>query len=273
MTFKYSITVLDTETTNLFPEKAEIVEIAGAKWRNDKWQTESTLLGANNGIPPEASAKNNISNRMIQGLPTFEQSIDKVCEILGWPDTEYYVAHNANYDRTVLAYAWDRLGNTQFKEICDNQKRWICTWRLSQHILAHEFADCEYGLNYLRYRLDLPVEDNIQQHRAKDDTYLCAVLFDYLVSAAIKNKFIDPTKDICLQLMELCWSPIIQKTWPFGKYRGTPLIEIPNDYYTWALANLPALMESSKDYNMDLAESVRQALETRLSDSQFLFSS
>jgi DNA polymerase III epsilon subunit-like protein len=265
--FISSVLVLDTETTNLYPELAEIVEIAEAHWFDDGWSTTGMLLGAKNGIPAAASAKNNISNRMIDGLPTFGESIDDMRKLLRWPKPEYYVAHNANYDRKVLAKAWEEHGNSADVHICKNDRRWLCTWRLSRHILAHDFDDMEYGLNYLRYKLDLPVSDDIRLHRATDDTYLCAILLEYLVNAAIKNGMISSDDKIGPQLNQLCWSPIIQATWPFGKYKGKLLKEIPNDYYTWAFKNVESLKEDSADHDMDLSESVRQVLEQRFLQS------
>lgn len=267
MTHKFlsTVTILDTETTNLLPDQAEIVEVAAARWTTTGWDTKGMLIGSKNGIPPEASAKNNISNRMLHGLPTFSDLADTVSKLLHWDSTTYFVAHNSKYDQAVLFNAWKDAGKLIYAKTCNDKTRWICTWRLSQHILAHEFTDCEYGLNYLRYRLDLPVPDTTKLHRAADDTYICALLFDYLISAAIKNHTIDPEGNICQQLNELCWSPIIQSTWPFGKYKGSLLTEIPNDYYSWAFKNIPALNEKSSDFNADLTESIRQVLEKRLS--------
>lgn len=262
--FLSSVIVLDTETTNLHPELAEIVEVAEAHWIGGTWSTQGTLLGAKNGIPPAASAKNNISNKMIAGLPTFDDRIDDIRKLLNWSKAGYYVAHNANYDRKVLVRAWQDSGTQADIDLCKQDRRWLCTWRLSRQILAHDFEDMEYGLNYLRYKLDLPVADNLRLHRASDDTYLCAILLEYLVTAAINNGMIDADSDIGSQLNELCWSPIIQRTWPFGKYKGKDLDSIPNDYYSWAFKNVDSLKDDSSDYDMDLAESVRRVLEARL---------
>lgn len=262
--FLNNITVLDTETTHLLPEQAEIVEIAAVRRIDDVWLPKGMLLGAVHGIPPEASAKNNISNKMIKDLPTFADRIVDIKNMLHWPHTQWYVAHNARYDREVLAMSWTATGEDDSVELCSDHSRWICTWRLSRHLLAHEFVDCEYGLNYLRYRLDLAVRDDMRLHRADDDAYLCAILLEYLTNYAVEKGFIDPAGNIGQQLNQLCWSPITQQTWPFGKYRGKPLSEIPNDYYTWAIKNIPALDDSSSEYDMDLSESVRTVLELRL---------
>jgi DNA polymerase III subunit epsilon len=262
--FLSSVSVIDTETTHLDPTLAEIVEIAEAHWADGTWSTQSMLMGALGGIPPAASAKNNISNRMINAKPTFSDAISEVRWMLSWPDRRYYVAHNAAYDRSVLAEAWKRSGVDADLAICADASRWICTWRLSRHILSHDFGDIEYGLNYLRYLLDLPVPDSLRLHRAADDTYLCAILLEHLVDAAIRLGKISADEEIGEQLNQLCWSPIIQATWPFGKYRGRLLTEIPNDYYAWAFANIDAFQDGSSGYDMDLTESVRRVLEARL---------
>lgn len=267
---KTKILVLDTETTNLYAELAEIVEIAAATWVDNNWSVTGQLLGAKNGIPPEASAKNNISHRMIQGLPTFEQSQDQVLTMLHWPNAKYYVAHNAKYDRAVLSHNWQQMGNNEAVAVCNDNTRWLCTWRLSQHLLKHDFAYIEYGLNYLRYKLDLPVPDGIQLHRAQDDTYLCAVLLDFLAEYALIKGVITPESEdeLYLLLNQLCWKPLPITVWPFGKYKGKNLTEIPNDYYTWALANIPALKEDNPEFDWDLTENLKQVLIERLEANQ-----
>lgn len=259
--------VIDTETTNLLPESAEIVEIAAAHRSDGTWMTKGMLLGAQRGIPPAASAKNNISQRMIEGRPTFGDIQDEIRALIKWPTQTYWVAHNAAYDRAVLKQSWNQLGYQKDAALCDDDTRWICTWRLSRHILGHSFDDIEYGLNYLRYFLDLPVPDSLRLHRAADDTYLCAVLLERLVAMAIEQGLVDPSLDVGQQLNRISSSPIPIKTWPFGKYRGQPLSDTPNDYYSWALGNVDSLKEGSSAYDPDLAESVRQVLEARLASS------
>lgn len=262
--FKQDVTVLDTETTNLYPELCEIVEIAGAKWANGSWHARGTLLGAYHGIPPEASAKNNISSRMIHDRPKFDQNIKLVKEILGWPTTKYYIAHNAEYDRAALTSAFNRMHGGTDAKICKDDRRWICTWRLSRRILVHDFADVQFGLSYLRYRLDLEIEDTVGVHRADQDTIVCAALLDKLIEIAAANKMLDMRSNIGEQLVRMSWDHIPVHNWPIGKYKGQPLSLIPNDYYMWALKNVSQLQEGQSGFDSDLAESVRQLLEQRL---------
>ena len=262
--FLRSVSVIDTETTHLLPDQAEIVEVAGCYWDGAFWRTDGMLLNARRGIPPEASAKNNISRRMIQSEPYFDQAVKDIKRLLRWNDAAYFVAHNAAYDRQVLGHAWHRMDNVADARICDDQSRWICTWRLSRQVLGHQFGDIEYGLNYLRYLLDLDVPDGHAVHRAADDAVTCALLLHALVDFAIEQGQVTEDGDIGQQLHDLCWQYITVAKWPFGKYRGVALSEIPDDYYAWALKNLPALNEADPGYDRDLSESVRQLLESRL---------
>lgn len=262
--FKQNATVLDTETTNLSPELCEIVEVAGAKWDGSNWNAKGMLLGAYHGIPPEASAKNNISTRMIKDLPKFDQTIGTVKELLNWPHSKYFVAHNAAYDRAALTAAFTRMHGGSDAKICKDDSRWICTWRLSRRILVHDFADVQFGLNYLRYRLDLPVEDTIGVHRADQDTIVCAALLDKLIDISLDKGLLNENDDIGQQLVKMSWDYIPVTVWPLGKYRGQALSDVPNDYYVWALKNVSQLQEDQPGYDADLAESVRQVLEQRL---------
>jgi len=262
--FLSSVTVIDTETTNLYPEDAEIVEIAGATYDGNNWTVSAKLLGAVNGIPPEASAKTRISSRMIAGLPTFAESLDSVASILRPAESKFLVAHNCSYDQQVLAKAWNEAGESKLEAIACDRKNWICTYRLARQLIDFDFANMQYNLSYLRYRLDLPVDDNTVEHRAGDDTLVCAILFEFLVDYALAMGHITDESDIADQVYELCWQPMVYSKWPFGKNKGKDLSEIPDDYYVWALQNLDALNEDKKDYDFDLAESVRQELERRL---------
>ena len=265
--FKQNAVVLDTETTNMLPELCEVVEVAGSTWQDGNWYADSALLGAHNGIPPEASAKNNISNRMIAGLPTFDQNLDTVKRILNWDTKQFFVAHNSSYDQSALATAFGRCDLAVDITQCLDKTRWICTYRLSKHIIDNDFNDMQYNLSYLRYKLDLPVHDDVTVHRAADDTLVCAALLDYLVDKAITKGLVNPNDNIGVQLVNLSWNFIPIKTWPFGKYKGQLLKDVPTDYYLWAFENLSQFKEGQSSYDYDLAESVRAVLEARLTEN------
>ena len=266
--FLREVTVLDTETTNLIADQAEIVELAAARFNDrDGWVIKDRLFNARMGIPPAASAKNNIGPRMIKDQPYWDQCVSEIKDMLNWDGARYFVAHNCSYDQSVLAVAWDSCGSAADVASSRNQAEWICTWRLSKHILGHDFGDIEYGLNYLRYLLDLPVPDDHVSHRAGADTLICALLLEKLMGIAVHKDLLSLNADVGAQLHDLCWSTIPIVSWPFGKYRGVALSEIPDDYWVWALKNLPALNEADAGYDRDLAENVRLLLEARLADA------
>lgn len=264
--FLRCVTVIDTETTNLHAEKAEIVEVAGARYDGVNWHVKSTLLGAKAGIPPEASAKNHISNRMIEGLPCWNEQLDNVCDILNWPHSRFWVAHNCAYDQGVLTVAWDGSGpeHQHHSVLAQDRGAWICTYRLAKKLLDFDFNDMQYNLSFLRYKLDLPVPDELEAHRAGADTLVCAILFEFLVDFALATDRVKEGPDLDQQMHALCWDPIPISAWPFGKHKGQPLSAIPDDYYAWALDNLDALNEGKTSYDPDLAASVLDELNRRL---------
>ena len=263
--FLREVTVLDTETTNLLADQAEIVELAAARFDDrNGWVIRDRLFNARNGIPPAASAKNNISPRMIQDQPYWDQTVREIKDMLAWNEASYFVAHNCSYDQSVLAVAWQRCASTADAKQAEDRSKWICTWRLSKQILGHDFGDIEYGLNYLRYLLDLAVPDDHASHRAGADTLSCALLLEKLMGIAVHKDLLSLSADVGKQLHDLCWSHIKITVWPFGKYRGVALTEIPDDYWVWALKNLPALSETDPAYDRDLSESLRLLLEERL---------
>lgn len=68
--FLKEVLVIDTETTGLLDkEDSEIIEIAAGRYdSSNELSIENRLFGSVSPIPPEASAVNYISNRMIEGL-------------------------------------------------------------------------------------------------------------------------------------------------------------------------------------------------------------
>lgn len=265
--FLRSVSVIDTETTHIDVLKAEIIEVASGTYDGETWQVETQLLGSQNPIPPEASATHHISNHMIRDKPKFEECVPQVMSTLSWHKT-WKVAHNAAYDQAVLARAWESTGLVEQAMVAQDNTAWICTYRLAKKVLNDHFPDMKYGLSYLRYRLDLPVPDHVPAHRADADVFTCAALLELLVDFAMATGAINSDQDLGSQLNQLCWSPFNIVTWPFGKHAGTALVDLSTDYYMWALENMDALKEGHPSYDEDLATSVAQELEKRLSLSE-----
>ena len=256
--------VVDVEGTHSDPQKCELVELAVGYVLDDlKITTRFQMFKPDSPIPPEASAVNNISNRMVANQPLASQSLTIIDDLL-YDDQKLefirdviFIAHNAQFDYQVL----DR-----YTSMNNNLKtHWICTYRLARHLLAPQYPNINnYKLSYLRYFLDLDVDDNLVLHRADADVLICWKLFLKLLEMALEKDKISGMLPIVPQVIKLCWSPISITVWPFGRYKGSALDTIPLDYFTWALNNMSSLNEKSPDFDVDLAFSVVRELEKRL---------
>lgn len=267
--FFEAVWAIDTETTGQDPSTAEIVEFGMTLWDGQSWATSSQLVRPLDRIPAEASAKNCISNRMVAGQPTFEQYVPTLTEAVVNHSPRWLVAHNANYDQQILSGACQRAGQSELAAWFDQPDIWICTWRLSKRLLHHSFADTGgYGQNYLRYALDLPVDDSLAVHRAGPDSAVCAALLAKLVNVALEQGAINSKQPLGPQLAKLSQEHIPVPTWPIGKHKGQPIGSVPTDWFLWALDNVDRLNPKHASHDRDLLESVRVELETRLSGQE-----
>jgi len=261
--FFQQATVIDTETTGVNFKEDEIIEVAGGKLLDGEWSVKELLLGSTKPIPAGASAVNNISNRMIAGLPIFSENIEKINETVFLTTTTYMVAHNSNFDRRIMVSSYERCENTDFNDFLI-QEDWICTWKLAQQLLGHRYDEIKYGLGFLRYFLDLNVDDSIAAHRATADVTTCGRLLEFLVDSAITQGLIDDTLDIGPQLQKLCWKPIPVTNWPLGKHKGKKITELPTEYLIWCIDNIDLLDDRHAKHDKDLSLAVENAMKARV---------
>jgi len=267
--------VVDTESTGLDPSSAEICEIGVTRIVDGKEKTTDKLFGTRLPIPYAASAKNNISRKMLEGLPTVVESMEEISEMLHVGDMKkkYFVAHNFEYDKEILESSFTLSDPVSSKahqlseEIIDRvfDTKWICTYRLAKHLFhpSDEDKDLSYSLNYLRYAFDLPVEGTV--HRAGDDTKVTWELLRF-ISEFVLETMDDVPEDFDLgeYLFELSKSPVPYTVMPFGKWKGTPLADVPDDYYQWMLNKSDILKEDNDNYDPDFAKSVENELNRRM---------
>lgn len=261
------IIIVDTETTSVKPLESELIELATGTLNQDfSWNIQSRLIKPNNPIPAEASAIHNITNKMVSDKNSIEKEIPWITSVLKFQPGNYFVAHNSEFDRAVLSQNLSLRIDREDQLFLDNQKNWICTWRLAKVVYSVVHQLNQHSLAYLRYRLELNVPDELPNHRADTDVMCCGELFLRLVQDAISAGLIstDLSGDEFLKkLHDLCWGPITLAYFPFGKHKGVKFSEVPQDYLEWAVLNLDSLKEGNERYDPDLAHTIVQELSRR----------
>lgn len=209
------IVVIDTETTGMSHEEDCVVEIAAARLELGDEGYEITavsqcLVDPQRSIPAAASAVHHLTDADVVDARTLVEAIDflEICP------NDVLVAHNSSFDKGFLPLL--------------KGHDWICTWKVAQKLLPEAPA---YGNQVLRYYLGLNVEGghgrNGQPHSAGYDARTTALLMAHLLTLAPVDYMIEITK-----------APVMLAKMPFGKHRGKPFTEIPEDYRRW-LRGLP----------------------------------
>lgn len=250
------LTVLDTETTDLNSKTAEVCQVATAQFDGFEWKGTASYYGTVDPIPYKASAKNHISRRMLNGLPTFLQDQTSSLQVLNYDSTRYYVAHNSAYDKSVLVNRFADQGLTWDKEF-------ICTLRCADKL--YDWLELK-NLSYLRYALELNVPDDVIAHRAEADVLVTSALLEQIIKDAIDSDILDPNLSVPIadQLYKWCWAAKPVSVFPFGKHKGEALVDVPTDYYLWAIDNSNSFNANSDQYDVDLTTAVTKVLEGRI---------
>lgn len=105
--------VLDLETTGVFVNSADIIEISAIKVRNNKVVDEfSTLINPGCHIPAEATAVNNITDDMVKNAPLLDTVLDDFISFVGNDVIVGY--NNAGFDMNLIYDSVFRLRNSYF---------------------------------------------------------------------------------------------------------------------------------------------------------------
>lgn len=203
----------DVETSGFGPQ-AKIVEVALTEVNADLsiGASVASLINPGIPIPPSASAVHHITDAMVAESPTEEQFFAQFPGLASEPAV--VIAHNAAFDIQYLGKHFHPDSTT------------LCTLRLARHL----YPDLEnHKLQTLRYTFNL---DAGRAHSADGDTLVLVNLLKYIHE--------DTGLDL-IQMYELAKSPVLVKNMPFGKHKGTALVDLPKDYVTWALKNMSNL--------------------------------
>jgi DNA polymerase III alpha subunit (gram-positive type) len=147
------------------------------------------------------------------------------------------VAHNAPFDINIL----------RNEEVLTSH--YIDTLRVAQHLIESE----QHNLQYLRYFLNLELKEPITPHDALGDILVLEALYYYLENL-VKEKFsLTTPEEIIKQMMELTETPILIKTFAFGKYVGKTFAEIAvqdKGYLQWLVNNETSKPELEQNQNL-----------------------
>lgn len=170
-----------------------------------------------------AMATHHITEKMIQPYHTFDGSVfrdDLISILLRW---SILVAHNAPFDVWVL-----KNHNVQVPN-------YICTLKLARYIYPEFEA---HNLQYLRYRLGLEFDREINPHDAMSDVYVLEKLFyhlkDKLWEALEKTQEAPVTgEQLNKKMIEITRAPSLLYRCVFWKHAGKLWSEVPRDYLEW----------------------------------------
>ena len=225
--------LFDTETTGN-QDKDRIIQV-GALIIHSKEQIDvyDELCSSKVPIEIEAMEVHNITPDVIADKPPFGDTLFyKQLNTLNQKEN-YLIAHNIDFDLGMLK-----------KEGFSNNYTLIDTFRCAMHL----YPDMPYHrLQYLRYALELykdEVEEalslgiTIKAHDAIGDVLVMKLLLSKIVKEVHKQY---PDSNIMQKLAELTTTPVLMKTFKFGKYKGESIEDIANSdsgYISWMQKNL-----------------------------------
>jgi len=239
--------ILDTETTGTSQED-RVIQLGFLVLDTKKIEIYNEFCSTEVPISFAAMEVHAITPEMIEDKPKCQDTLAyKRLNELNTKEN-YLIIHNAPFDITMLE-----------KEGFQTQMQVIDTLRVAKHIFDEEEA---HRLQYFRYKMGLYKKEEaeakklgitIKAHDAISDV-LTLKLFLTELKKAVAKKY--PNENPVEKMVDLTSTPILIKTFQFGKYKGKTLQEVAQEdasYLRWMLSS----MENLDD---DLKYSINQVL-------------
>jgi DNA polymerase-3 subunit epsilon/exodeoxyribonuclease X len=227
--------ILDTETTGT-AEADRVIQLGYIVLGVNPIEVHNEFNSCDVPISFGAMEVHGITPDLLEGKPLCTQtSAYKRLLELNTPEN-YLIIHNAPFDITMLE-----------KEGFDTQMKVIDTLRVAKHVLPDEEA---HRLQYFRYKMDLYKEEKkeadalgivVKAHDAIGDV-LVLKLFLSKLKQAVQTAF--PNDNPVEKMVDLTNTPILVKTFRFGKHKGKELAEVAQEdagYLRWMLSSMDNL--------------------------------
>ncbi|MCF6340883.1 MAG: 3'-5' exonuclease [Sulfurimonas sp.] len=232
--------ILDTETTGT-GENDRIIQLGYIVLGEKEVEVQNEFFSSNVPISFGAMEVHGITPEMLEEKPTcIESNSYKRLLELNIPEN-YIIIHNAPFDLGML----EREGfNTKMKV--------IDTLRVAKHVLPDEEA---HRLQYFRYKMNLYKDEQkeadtlgivVKAHDAIGDVLILKLLLSKLKDKVALGF---PNENSVEKMVDLTNTPILIKSFKFGKYKGKTLQEVATSdagYLRWMLSGMENLDEDMR---------------------------
>lgn len=238
--------ILDTETTGT-GELDRVIQLGYMVLGQKEPEVHNEFFSTQVPISFGAMEVHGITPDMLEGKSTCKESISyKRLQELNTNDN-YLIIHNAPFDIGMLE-----------KEGFKTQMKVIDTLRVAKHILPDEEA---HRLQYFRYKMGIYKEEQkeadnlgivVKAHDAIGDVLVLKLLLSRL-KEAVMEQF--PSQNPVEKMVDLTATPILIKSFNFGKYKGKTLQEVATSdaaYLRWMLTGMENL-DSDMRYSINTA--------------------
>ncbi len=236
--------LLDTETTGT-GDNDKIIQLGYIVLGAPEIEVYNDFCSCDNPISFGAMEVHGITPEMIENKPECRETkaYKRLLELNS--SGNYMIIHNAPFDLEMLE-----------KEGFKTQMKVIDTLRVAKHVLPDEEA---HRLQYFRYKMGLYKEEKeeakaldivVKAHDAIGDV-LVLKLFLSKLKKIVWDTF--PNENPVEKMVDLTATPILVKTFRFGKHKGKSLEEVAKEdagYLRWMLNSMDNL-DSDMRYSIN----------------------
>jgi len=229
--------LLDTETTGTESED-RIIQLGYMVLSSDGIEVYNEFFSCDVDIKIPAMETHGITPDMLENKPkcTDSKAYKKLLELN--TQDNYLIIHNALFDLGMLE-----------KEGFEVKMKLIDTLRVAKHIFDNEEA---HRLQYFRYKFELYKQEELEAkklnievkaHDAIGDVLVLKLFLTKLKEAVLKKY---PQENPVEKMVELTKTPVLVKTFKFGKYKGKnieDIAKVDEGYLRWMLKSMDNIDE------------------------------